>query len=206
MTCLFARDRIAPMPSPAPLEVGKSYHIYNRGNNGENLFRQTPDYRNFLRLYRKHLEPICETFAYCLMPNHFHLLIRVRDKMRADSNGQPIHRPPGQALANLFVAYTKTMNNMLERTGSLFEHPFHRKSVEDDAYFNRLVVYIHLNPQRHEFVDDFHLWPWSSYLTLLGQGSTLLERDAVLDRFGGPENFAAAHRAVVDETLAADDF
>ena len=192
---------------PRALIEGGIYHVTSRGNERQAIFRDDKDRERFLeRLAESASTHQVKVYLYCLMPNHFHLLIRVRDKMRADSNGQPIHRPPGQALANLFVAYTKTMNNMLERTGSLFEHPFHRKSVEDDAYFNRLVVYIHLNPQRHGFVDDFHLWPWSSYLTLLGQGSTLLERDAVLDRFGGPENFAAAHRAVADETLGAEDF
>ena len=62
------------MANPPPLELGRTYHIYNRGNNGENLFRADSDYRIFLQQYRRHIEPVCETFAYCLMPNHVHLI------------------------------------------------------------------------------------------------------------------------------------
>lgn len=191
------------MPGPTPLQVGTTYHIYNRGNNGENIFRMDSDYRIFLQQYRRHIEPVCETFAYCLMPNHFHMLVRVRDP---EPDARVARRGASQAFANLFAAYTKTVNHMLDRTGSLFEQPFHRKGVGDDAYFARLVVYIHLNPQRHGFVDDFRDWPWSSLAALLGSGMTLLERATVLGRFGGAENLAKAHREVVNETLGVDDF
>ena len=68
-----------------PLQFGQHYHIYNRGNNRENLFVQARNYPYFLRLYAKYILPVAETFAYCLMPNHFHFLIRTRteDEQRA---------------------------------------------------------------------------------------------------------------------------
>jgi len=62
------------------LNHGKFYHIYNRGNNRENLFRFPEDYRHFLRLYEKYIEPIAETYAWCLLGNHFHLLIKIKPK------------------------------------------------------------------------------------------------------------------------------
>ena len=66
------------MTNPIPLEPGKFYHIYNRGNNGENIFIAERNYAYFLNLYAKHIEPVAETFGYCLLRNHFHVLARIR--------------------------------------------------------------------------------------------------------------------------------
>jgi REP element-mobilizing transposase RayT len=66
------------MSSPPPLEFNHYYHIYNRGNNRENIFKEERNYRHFLKLYVKYIEPIADTFAYCLLPNHFHLLVRIK--------------------------------------------------------------------------------------------------------------------------------
>ncbi len=63
------------MPN-APLEFGQYYHIYNRGNNRENLFVEEREYPYCLRLYGKYILPVAQTFAYCLLPNQFHFLIR----------------------------------------------------------------------------------------------------------------------------------
>ncbi|MBN1976347.1 MAG: hypothetical protein JW918_03000, partial [Anaerolineae bacterium] len=65
-----------------PLEHGQYYHIYNRGNNGENIFIEERNYSYFLGLYAKYIEPIADTFAYVLLRNHFHLLVRIKDPSR----------------------------------------------------------------------------------------------------------------------------
>jgi putative transposase len=62
----------------APLSPGGYYHIFNRGNNGENVFLEKRNYPYFLSLYTKYIEPIAETFAFCLLRNHFHLLVRIK--------------------------------------------------------------------------------------------------------------------------------
>ncbi len=66
------------MPNPEPLQFGQYYHIFNRGNNRETLFREERNYPYFLSLFVKHIDPVVDTYAYCLMPNHFHLLVRVK--------------------------------------------------------------------------------------------------------------------------------
>ncbi len=82
-----------------PLQYGKYYHIYNRAVGKENLFRQTTNYEHFLGLYDKYIEPVAETYAWCLMPNHFHFLVRIKDeeeidylppkKLNPDGSGRP---------------------------------------------------------------------------------------------------------------------
>ena len=67
------------MQKTIPLEPGVCYHIYNRGINGETIFREERNYAHFLNLYARHIEPVAETFAYCLLCNHFHLLVRIKE-------------------------------------------------------------------------------------------------------------------------------
>lgn len=63
------------------LEPGNFYHIYNRGINSCNLFRKPDNYEHFLELYDKYISPVADTYAWVLMPNHFHLLVRVRENV-----------------------------------------------------------------------------------------------------------------------------
>ena len=62
-----------------PLLPSKYYHIYNRGNNGENIFMEERNYTHFMNLYSRYINPIADTFAYCLLRNHFHLAVRIKD-------------------------------------------------------------------------------------------------------------------------------
>ena len=207
------------MPKPDPLAWGRHYHIHNRGNNRENLFLEERNYRYFLELYAHYIEPVAETYAYCLLRNHFHLLVRTRDIEEKDLTGatdltglpRPVRSipPPSRAFSNLFNAYAKAINKTYDRTGSLFQRPFGRVAVTSDAQFAWLVVYIHRNPQKHRFVDDFRDWPHSSYHALLAAQPTRLKREEVLGWFGGPAGLAALHRQGDEEShiapLIADD-
>ena len=67
------------MSKPVPLQHGQYYHVYTRGNNRENIFVQERNYRYLLQLYARHVTPVAETFAYCLLPNHVHFLVRIKD-------------------------------------------------------------------------------------------------------------------------------
>ena len=68
------------MTSPSPLLYKTYYHIYNRGTNGENIFNEERNYEHFLNLYEKHIEPVAETFAYCMLRNHFHIMVRIKSE------------------------------------------------------------------------------------------------------------------------------
>ena len=68
------------MVSSSPLLYDTYYHIYNRGTNGENIFVQERNYEHFLKLYEKHILPVADTFAYCLLRNHFHISVRIKSK------------------------------------------------------------------------------------------------------------------------------
>ena len=205
------------MTSPTPLQHGYHYHIYNRGNNRGNIFFEERNYRHFLRLYAKHILPVADTYAYCLLRNHFHLLVRIKtveeQKAYAEALGDcgPFKpKNPSQQFGNLFNAYAKAINKAYERTGSLFQNPFGRVLVASDAHMSRVITYIHQNPQKHGFVADYREWTYSSYHAILSRKETHIKRGAVLDWFGGTEALRSAHQQAVDErqvsSLVPDDF
>ena len=198
------------MSRPEPLQQGQYYHIYNRGINGEPLFREERNYHHFLELWAKYIEPVAETYAYCLLNNHFHFLVRIKETETGPiSEIGPVLNVSRQ-FNSLFIAYAKAFNKAYDRTGSLFESPFKRRLVDSDRYFAALIAYIHRNPQKHGFVDDCRDWPYSSYHAVLSSQATRIQRAAVLEWFGGAAGFREAHVALVDEAtiepLIAEDW
>ncbi|MCJ7533292.1 MAG: transposase [Anaerolineales bacterium] len=184
------------MTKSISLQPGNYYHIFNRGNNRENIFIQERNYYYFLQLYTSYNDPVAETFAYCLLRNHFHLLVRIKDM--ADS---PL--TPSQHFSHLFNAYPRTINRTYQRSGALFQRPFDRIAVTSDSYFLQLIAYIHQNPQKHGFVKDFRDWPYSSYQPLSSTRPTHLRRDEVLAWFDGVEQFVDFHQEKAKETQIA---
>jgi REP element-mobilizing transposase RayT len=204
------------MTSPTPLQYGQYYHIYNRGNNRENIFFEERNYHHFLKLYARYVVPIADTYAYCLLRNHFHVLVRIKtaeeqeqEKTLRVSETLRVLRP-SQQFANLFNAYAKAINKAYGRSGSLFKNPFGRVPVTTESHLVHLVAYIHQNPQKHGFVEDFRLWPYSSYQALLSDRPTQLERGEVLAWFQGQAAFQDTHGRWVGEAqiapLVPEDF
>jgi putative transposase len=158
------------MTSPTALTFDTFYHVFNRGNNRENIFKEDPNYSYFLRLYIRYVSPIADTWAYCLLQNHFHFFVKIKteteiiDVLGISSRDESrLLHTPSRHFSNFFNAYSKAINRTYHRTGSLFQHPFKRIAVSDQQYFCRVIAYIHQNPQRHGLVSDFREWPYSSF-------------------------------------------
>ncbi len=175
------------------LEQGYYYHIYNRGNNKEKLFHEHSDYSYFLQLYKKYIHEIANVFCYCLMPNHFHFLIRIKESDEIFSN-ELKNKPFSQSFSNYFNAYSKYFNHKYSRTGSLFQERYKRKRVENEIYLKYLIHYIHTNPVHHEIEEVFASYPYSSYRSLIMDHPTILEREKVIDLFEDKANYIFTHR------------
>ncbi|WP_430971886.1 transposase [Sunxiuqinia rutila] len=189
-----------------PLEHNHFYHIYNRGINSCNLFQENTNYEYFLSLYAKYISPVANTYAWVLMRNHFHLLVKIKGEDEIQSffqNLQGVKDLEGlkgtnrtrvnQQFSNLFNAYTKAYNKRYSRTGSLFEHPFRRIKIESNAHLKYLVYYIHHNPIHHGFCEHFLEYPWSSYLSMLSPKTTNLKRAEVLEWYRNKKNLVQHH-------------
>ena len=185
---------------------GRYYHIFNRGTNGEVLFKDQKYYSEFLQLYSKYIIPVADTLAYCLMSNHFHFLVRTKDEndiltfeelsmFEKSKSGEHSSKKPkaSRQLSHLFNSYSKIINDAYQRTGSLFEHPFERRLIENENYLLTCILYIHNNPVKHGFVKSVEDYKWSSYNDLISDKATLLEREFVLNLFGDKDNFIRYH-------------
>ena len=185
------------MQKTISLGAGSYYHLYTRGNNKETLFRKPDNYILFLQLYRRYIAPYADTFAYCLLPNHVHFLVRIKDEEALKPHWLTIDPAKlvsvERQLGHLLNAYARTINNRYDRTGRLFQHRFGRKVVTSEAYFTGLIYYIHFNPQHHGLLDDFRDWPHSSYHSILSESKTALQRDEVLEWFGGRTEYRKFH-------------
>ncbi len=174
------------------LENGFVYHIYNRANNFENLFYEEKNYDYFLSLMRKYLVPVCDIYGYCLLKNHFHLLLRIKEEEEIAENLRK--KKAYQHFSNMFNSYTKSINKRYQRRGSLFQEHFGRKRITEEEFLRKSIIYIHKNPLKHSVQNDFENYPYSSYRSIISRNDTQLKRNVVLDWFDGVENFIACHK------------
>ena len=182
-----------------PITYGTFYHIYNRGNNSENIFFQERNYAYFMDLWWKHISPIAETWAYCLLRNHFHATVYIKNKKDLTGFGNLSglkYKEPSQYFSNFFNAYARGVNIATQRTGALFERPFNRIPVDSVSYLVRLIVYIHQNPQKHKFENDFRNWNYSSYHELIADVPTRLQRNRMMQLFGSQQDFIRIHQEI----------
>jgi REP element-mobilizing transposase RayT len=164
-------------------ESGQYYHVYNRGNNRENLFKEEENYHYFLRLLEKHLIHVVDMYSFCLLPNHFHFVLRIKEEQFLPSKFRSGKSKLHQPFSNLFNAYSKAFNKKYIRTGSLFKEHLKRIKIEDERYLKNLILYVNTNSNHHNIAD------YERYKkTWLPNGSEIFEL------FGGKENFKYSHR------------
>lgn len=171
-------------------EAGQYYHVYNRGNNGENIFVEEKNYNYFLEKLKKYILPIADVYAYCLLKNHFHIVLRIKDKITLPEKfKEKIYLP----FSNLFNSYSKSINKAYDRTGSLFQEHLQRNRIENENYLKQLIVYVHLNPVKHKFSKDFQSYKHSSWRSYLSSKPSNIDRQFILEMFDDLENFIFSH-------------
>jgi REP element-mobilizing transposase RayT len=177
-----------------PILPDKYYHIFNKANNKELIFRDSEDYQFFLLKIGEVVVENIDIFSFCLLPNHFHLLIK--PKFHAKSKG------PGsinESLRKLFQLYVQYYNKKYNRKGSLFYKSFRRIEIKDDLYLKYLLFYIHFNPQKANLVACFQNYIYSSYRFFVNNKETKLRKDIVFQWFDNSlEGFEQFHRECLE--------
>ncbi|HET9033214.1 MAG TPA: transposase [Dokdonella sp.] len=164
------------MARPVRIEFGGAlYHVTARGDRRETIFEDDGDRERFLEL----LGEVVSTFnwlchAYCLMGNHYHLIIGTPDGNLS------------KGMRQLNGVFTQWSNRRHRRTGHLFQGRFKAILVDADSYLLELTRYVALNPVRAGMVGDPGEWPWSSYSAMVGAADSpeWLETDGLLAQFG----------------------
>jgi putative transposase len=159
---------------------GHYYHIYNRGAGKGPIFFNPGNYEHLLRLIKQYQRQYGATLiAYCLMPNHYHFLLR-----------QESEQPLSKFINVLFNAYVQAVNRQQERKGTLFEGRFRHVWVDREEYLIHLCRYIHLNPVKAGLVPDPGDWAYSNYLEWIKRRAGTLKDGAFIhERFPTPEAY-----------------
>lgn len=174
------------------------YHIYNRAVGDEKLFRTKKDYFYFQEKLKRYINPLVDIYSYCLLPNHFHLLVRTKETATPSSKNEGSNLLITEekfrlAFKNLFISYSKSFNKVHKRMGRLFMQPYKRILVEDESYLLGLICYIHRNPIHHGYVEDYKQWEYSSFNNFFDDTQPFIAKNEVLRYFGGLENFLISH-------------
>lgn len=172
-----------------PHKLNTIYHVFNQGNNRQRIFFSEENYRFFTAKIRRHIMPVADILAYCLMPNHFHLLLVLKPEGVQRTN---VKKPSAgrmnfqQAISNQFAialrSYTQAINKQNQWSGSLFRQRTKFKPVEllpnlvdptthtsatldsPTDYLLTCFDYIHANPVKADLVYSPEEWPFSSYV------------------------------------------
>jgi REP element-mobilizing transposase RayT len=168
-----------PKPRPPYLE-GYYYQFYYRGRSKLSIFHDPNDYIYLLRHLKSYVKEFkIAIIAYCLLPNHYHILAR-----------QDSHVEARVLIQRLFNSYSKTYNKKYTHSGTIFQGPYEVKIVTDDLYLRNLCRYIHANPVKHGIVSDIPDWQYSNYPEWLNlRKGTLVDRQFINDYFPTPGEY-----------------
>lgn len=157
------------------------FHIYNRGNNQQQIFFIPDNYIYFLEKVRKFVSPHCDILSWCLMPNHFHFLINSDDRtIRTLKIGGHKRNVLSEGIRNLLQTYSKAINKQNKATGSLFQQNTKAKPVSlgPMQYGITCMNYIHQNPKKAKLVSKMEEWPYSSFTDFCGlRNGTLCNKE-----------------------------
>jgi REP element-mobilizing transposase RayT len=202
------------------LKPDSFYHLYNDSMGNDKLFFNEDNYLYFLTKFSEYISPVGYTYAYCLIPNHFHFLIQLKSeadifdylitsnkipesdislnefkKLSEGDNGiDYFNLHITKLFGSFFNGYSQALNKQQNRKGNLFIKGFRRKIITTEDYLKDLVMYIHTNPVHHQQVAKIVDWRYSSYSAMLSEKPTKLKRESVLELFDGKENFIASHQ------------
>lgn len=169
---------------------GQYYHLYNRGAGKAKIFFNDGNYQYLLRLVKEHYQKHGATIiAYCLMPNHYHFLLR-----------QESEEPLSKFMQVLFNSYVQALNLQQGRTGTLFEGRFKHKCVDKWEYLMVLCRYIHRNPVKAGLVTKPEDWAYSNYREWIGmRDGVLVDKEFVQDHFSSTDEYVNFVNDVEDE-------
>ena len=194
-------------------EKGYIYHIYNQGNNRQNIFFNRDNYIYFLNKIKTYITPYVDILAWCLMPNHFHLMVLVKkDKLDSKTLGVSLrhaesYRTFNSSIGIMLMSYTKAINKQQDRTGKLFREQTKAECVNcpngitpsfyntktgivmnisnpDQEYPQICFNYIHQNPVKACIVKNVIDWEFSSAVDYLGLREGKLINREVAKEYG----------------------
>ena len=188
-----------------PVTPNGVYHLFSRTVGDEQLFRTDENYRYFLEKLKQHTNDVCKIYTYSLLPNHFHLLVKIEDdssivqcfevkkNKKFDFHTDSMPDFIMERFSNFLNGYTKAYNKMYARKGALFLDYLKRSKVNVGSDFAAFIFYIHKNAVHHGYTKSIGDWRFDSYRSILSESQSNLCRQEVIEFFGSKESFIEFH-------------
>lgn len=177
----------------APFEKSHFYHLYNKAVRKDKLFYDEENYRYFLNKFHFYNREVFSVYAFCLLKNHFHFLIKIDENTNSETVSEQLRK--------FFISYSKSFNKQQNRKGTLFEKHLKRVRINSEEQLLWTIYYIHRNPIHHGISTNHERFKWSSYPVILSEKKTNLKRKEVLRLFSGKEEFIDFHQRNIREDV-----
>ena len=214
-----------------PFIPGQYYHFYQRGNNRQTVFFERENYLYFLRGVKKYLINRMDVLVYCLMPTHYHFLVRIKmpDQTSAPSQTSEVlktsevsraeevsrgelsdyketTREVSLAMQKLGISYTKAINKRFNRSGTLFQSQFQAKTINNYDHLLTLSLYIHANPVKDGLTALPENWEYSNYREWVNlRTGSLVDRQFIADHFGSPREYQSQLMEYIQTRFLPED-
>ncbi|MEO6356855.1 MAG: hypothetical protein ABIU77_06215 [Ferruginibacter sp.] len=201
----------------SPFLPDNHYHLVFKSIDGILLFRQNSDYTIFLERFQQFTSLALNTWAYCLLSNHAHFIIKTKSikaiakeigeidfakqtvamkKLLAASNKDAVLDEMMERQINSFmVSFANYTKNKYRHHGGLFQKPFKRLEVDTDSWLQTAIIYVHLNSLKHKVFNDYAAYLQGSYFYFIQQCNTYCASEEVLAFFDGLKQFISLHEA-----------
>jgi putative transposase len=212
------------MPTPANLKTSFAangyYHFVCKSIDGILLFPDVADYLVFTDRFKKFTDEFLELWGFCLLPNHTHHIVKIKlpEIVKASITNFPLENRTKAMLSFLsdstnetvfdkmidrqmnsfLVSYANYYNNKYQRQGGIFQKPFKRIVIDDDAHLQQAIIYTHANAQKHGITGNYKKYPFSSYASIIEANEYYTSSKNVINFFGGIEKFIQIHNSQVE--------
>jgi putative transposase len=203
----------------SPFVPNNYYHLVFKSIDGILLFQQAADYRIFLERFKQFTNVVFDNWAYCLLSNHAHFIIKTKPvetiikniaetelskqtvsmkKLLTATASEIIFDEMIERQVNSFmVSFANFTKNKYRHHGGLFQKPFKRLKIDTDAWLQTAIIYIHINPLKHKVFYNCTDYPYSSYPAFTGATAGYCVKEEVLHFFGGLNQFIQLHNEKV---------
>ncbi len=207
------------MPTPYNLKAqfypDEFYHLVCKSIDGILLFNDNNDHNVFNQRFKKFTTDFFDVWSYCHLPNHTHHIIKIKSITAINQFiNQLVPKNIGVAMKSFYdepqnailfdsmiirqvnsflVSFANYNNNKNNRKGGIFQKPFKRIKIENDAHLQQAIIYTNANAQKHGRIADYTKYQHSSYLQTLKNDQYYIDSKSVLDFFEGIEKFISVH-------------
>lgn len=191
-----------------PLLPGNTYHLFSRAIGDDKIFVCDENYRFFLAKLKGYTNCVCTLYAYTLIPNHFHLLVKIHtndqlircyeDTYDVDYHvmNHDLSAFVMKKFSNFLNCYAKSFNSIYDRKGSLFIHRMCRTRITKESGFYKVLWYIHKNAVHHGLANEVGEWRYDSFNAILNEDHSNVS-DEILKWFGGKREYIQFHERVI---------